>query len=199
MSFNTPTLGGTLISIPSTRPIQRAAWAVALVVVGVAIIGLSAQVRILLPFTPVPITGSTLGVLLVAAAYGSRLGSATVGAYMLAGIAGLPVFAGWKFGLAVITGATGGYIVGFFIASLVVGKLAESKWDRSPWLTIAAMVIGNVVIYACGVMVLSRFVGWGKVLPLGVTPFLIGDAIKIALAAGIMPGAWWLKERGTPR
>ena len=190
MSLTHPTLNGTLVSIPGAG-LKRAVWAAALVAVGVVILAATAQIRIVLPFTPVPITGQTLGVLLLAAAYGSRLAPATVIAYLLVGIAGAPVFAGAKFGLATLTGATGGYLVGFLIASIVVGWLAERGWDRTPWMTVAAMVIGNVVIYACGVFILARVpsIGWSKVLAAGVTPFLIGDAIKIALVAGILPGA----------
>ena len=197
MSMSNPLLNRTLVSIPNTQPIARFAWAALLVAVGVTVIALSAQVRIPLPGTPVPITGSTLGVLLVAAAYGSRLGSTTVAAYLLAGVAGVPVFAGWKFGAAVLSGPTGGYLTGFLVAAYLVGWLAERGWDRSPWRTVVAMVIGNLVIYAFGVTILAGVptIGWSKVLAAGVYPFLIGDAIKIALAAGILPGAWWLKER----
>ena len=156
-------------------------------------------VRLRIEIGPVPITGSTLGVLLVAAAYGSRMGSATVMSYLLAGVAGVPVFAGWKFGMAVLSGPTGGYLIGFLVAAFIVGWLAERGWDRTPLLTIAAMVIGNLVIYAFGVTILSGFTGWSKVWALGVQPFLIGDAIKIAIAAGVLPGAWWLKDRFAPR
>lgn len=197
MSMSTPTFNRTLISIPDTRPLARLSWATLLVVVGVAAIALSAQIRISIPPSPVPITGSTLGVLLIAASYGKRLGAATVGTYLIAGVAGLPVFAGWHSGMAILNGATGGYLIGFLAASWIVGELAESRWDRSPWLMIAAMVIGNIVIYACGVTHLSSIVGWNRVWALGVAPFLIGDAIKIALAAAALPIAWRLKERDT--
>ena len=201
MSFSNPTADRTLVSIPEAGALKRVAWVAALVTVGVVILALSAQVRIPIPGSPVPITGQTMGVLLLAAAYGSWLGSGTVLAYLAVGAAGLPVFTGWKFGLATLTGPTGGYLIGFLIAAFIVGRLAEYQWDRSPWLTIAAMVIANVVIYACGVLVLAQVptIGWSKVLAAGVTPFLIGDAIKIALAAGILPGAWYLKERSRPR
>ncbi|MFA7249252.1 MAG: biotin transporter BioY [Dehalococcoidia bacterium] len=197
MSLSNPTLPRTLVSIPDTGPAARVLWTALLVVVGVTVIALSAQVRIEL--FPVPITGQTLGVLLVAAAYGSRLGGATVGAYLIAGIEGAHVFQGGTFGVKVLGGPTGGYLIGFLVAALIVGWLAERGWDRVPWLTVAAMVIGSLVIYAFGVSVLSGFVGWGKVWALGVQPFLLGDAIKVAIAAGVLPAAWRLKQWGAPR
>ena len=199
MSLSTSTAERTLVTIPGGDTLKRVAWVAALVTVGVVILALSAQVRIPIPGSPVPITGQTMGVLLLAAAYGSWLGSGTVLAYLAVGAAGLPVFAGWKFGVATLTGATGGYLLGFLIAAFIVGRLAESKWDRSPWLTIAAMVIGNIVIYMCGVTHLATVVGWNRVWALGVAPFLIGDAVKIAIAAAALPIAWKLKERGAPR
>jgi biotin transport system substrate-specific component len=202
----TPTLGRTLISIPDTRPLARASWATLLVVAGVAFVAVAAQVRIPVPGSPVPITGSTFGVLLVAAAYGSRLGSATIASYLLVGIAGAPIFQNGGFGMAAMYGATGGYLIGFLAAAWIVGELAEHGWDRKPYLVVAAMILGNVVIYACGVTHLAGIrlpngaaIGWDRVWALGVAPFLIGDAIKIALAAGLLPLAWRLKERGAPR
>ena len=104
MSLSNPTANGTLVSIPGAG-LQRAIWAAVLVAVGVVVLAVTAQIRIVLPFTPIPITGQTLGVLLLAAAYGSRLAPATVIAYLLFGITGAPVFTGAKFGLATLTGA----------------------------------------------------------------------------------------------
>lgn len=199
MSMRSAALDRTLIAIPDTRPLARLSWAVLLLAVGVGFITLTAQVRIPVPGSPVPITGSTLGVLLVAAAYGARMGSATVGAYLLVGVAGAPVFQNGGAGMAALNGATGGYLIGFLAASWIVGELAESRWDRVPWMAVLAMVIGNVVIYACGVTHLSGIIGWENVWSKGVQPFLIGDAIKIAIAAGVLPAAWRLKARNTPR
>lgn len=199
----TPALGRTLVSIPDTRPLARASWATLLVIGGVAFLAATAQVRIPLPGTPVPVTGQTFGVLLLAAAYGSRLGSVTVGSYLLVGLAGAPIFQNGGAGTAALYGATGGYLVGFLAAAWIVGELAEHGWDRKPYLVVAAMIIGNVVIYACGVTHLAGVrlpngaaIGWGRVWAFGVEPFLIGDAIKIALAAGLLPLAWRLKRRG---
>ncbi|MGE3855848.1 MAG: biotin transporter BioY [Dehalococcoidia bacterium] len=202
----TPALGRTLISIPDTRPLARASWATLLVVGGIAFLAATAQVRIPLPGTPVPVTGQTFGVLLLAAAYGSRLGAVTVGSYLLVGFAGAPIFQNGGAGTAALYGATGGYLVGFLAAAWIVGELAEHGWDRKPYLVVAAMIAGNAIIYACGVTHLAEVrlpngaaIGWDRVWALGVAPFLLGDAIKIALAAALLPIAWRLKERGAPR
>lgn len=192
MSLSAPTLRRTLVAVPA-RP--RVAWSVLLVFLGASFIALSAQVRINIPPSPVPITGQTLGVLLIGAAFGTRLGTATVVTYALGGLAGLPVFAGGAAGWAVFEGPSGGYLVGFLPAAALVGALAERGWDRVPWLTVAAMVAGNIVIYACGALWLQHFVGGNRVWALGVQPFLIGDAIKIAVAAGALPVAWKLTDR----
>ena len=197
MSLSTParSLQPTLVSLPAALP--RVVSSALLVIVGVAVIALSARFSIVLPFTPVPITGQTLGVLLIGTAYGWRLGLATAVAYLAAGSAGLPVFAGGVAGLAIFAKASAGYVLGWIPAMALVGYLAERGWDRRPALTVAAMVLGNIVIYAGGVLWLQMFVGWGRVWALGVAPFLIGDAIKIALAAAALPLAWRL--RGTHR
>lgn len=198
MSFTTTATHPTLVAVPLARPaLQRAAWTAAFVAIGVAFIAALAQLRITVPASPVPITGQTLAVLLIGMAYGSRLGPATALAYVLAGLAGLPLFTNGGAGWATLSGATGGYLIGFIIAAALVGWLAERGWDRTPWLTIAAMAAGNLVIYACGVLWLQHFptFGWERVFALGVRPFLVGDALKIALAAAALPGTWWLKDR----
>lgn len=165
------------------------------VLVGSVAMGLSAQVSIGIPIGPVPITGQTLVALLIGAVYGSRLGAVTVLVYLAQGAAGLPVFSNGGSGLAFLSGPTGGYLFGFAAAAFVVGWLAERGWDRRVFTTALAMVIGNLVIYACGVTNLSRFVGWDGVWAAGVQPFLPGDALKIALASGLLPGAWWVRSR----
>ena len=199
MSLSSLSVGRTLVSIPDAQPLARWAWATLLVVIGVGVLALTAQIRVPVPGSPVPITGQTLGVLLLAAAYGSRLGSTSVAAYLAVGIAGVPIFQNGGAGMAVINGPTGGYLIGFLVAAWIVGELAESRWDRVWYLTIAAMVLGNIVIYMCGVTHLAGIVGWERVWALGVAPFLIGDAIKIAIAAAALPTAWKLMERGAPR
>ena len=156
----------------------------ALAIAGVALLALSARVIIPLPFTPVPVTGQTFAVLLLAAAYGARSGLATVALYILAGIVGLPVFA------AIPGAASYGYIAGFALAALVVGWLAEHGWDRTIPRSIVAMLAGEAAIYLCGLVWLTRFVGWGDVIALGLTPFLIGDALKLLAAALLLPATW---------
>jgi len=141
------------------------------------------QVRIPLPFTPVPITGQTFGVLLLGALLGSRYGTAVVAAYVLEGVIGLPVFAGWKGGVAALFGPTGGYIIGFVFAAFVVGRLIEFGWAKRFDLTLTALLIGNAVIYAFGLPWLAFFVGWDKTLQLGLLPFLPGDLLKLAAAS----------------
>lgn len=167
----------------------------ALVLLGTMIVALLAQVRIPLPFTPVPITGQTLGVLLVAAALGSRRGAASLGLYLAGGLAGLPFFTGGASGLAHLTGSTGGYLVGFLAAAALVGWLAERGWTRS-WYKVAALFfVGTLVIYVFGAAYLAVFVGLKNALLAGVWPFLAGDAIKAALAAILLPAAWKLAAR----
>lgn len=160
-----------------------------LLIVGFSLlIGLSAQVAIPLPFTPVPITMQTLMVLLTGMLLGSRLGTATLLAYLAEGAVGLPVFAQGRAGLPI--GPTGGYLIGFIFAAALVGFLAERGWDRRWTTTLLAMVLGNLVIYAFGVTWLSTFIP--DAIAKGVFPFLIGDAIKIVIATVVLPGGWAL-------
>ncbi len=168
---------------------------VALILGGSLLIALSAQLQIILPFSPVPITGQTFAVLLLGVLYGSKRGLATVVTYFALGVMGLPVFAGGAFGVARLVGPTAGYLVGFLAAAFVVGLLSERGWDRKPWTTAASMIIGNGIIYMVGVLWLSRFVGWQAVLSTGFLPFLAGDALKIALATILLPAGWKLIGR----
>jgi len=141
-----------------------------------------AQIRIPLPFTPVPITGQTFGVLLTGALLGSRYGTFVVIAYVVQGLTGLPVFAGLKGGIAVLFGPTGGYILGFIPTAFVVGWLLEKGWYKNLVLTIMAFALGNAIIYAFGLPWLAFFVGWDQVLQMGLLPFLPGDLLKMILA-----------------
>lgn len=168
---------------------------IAVVLLGTLIVALLAQVRIVLPFTPVPITGQTLGVLLVAAALGSRRGTASLGLYLVGGLAGLPFFTGGAAGLAHLTGPTGGYLVGFLAAAALVGGLAERGWTRSWYKMAALFTLGSLVIYVFGAMYLSTFIGLRQALAAGVWPFLPGDVIKAILAAALLPAAWKLADR----
>ena len=159
-----------------------------LIVFGSLLLAVSAQIKI--PFYPVPVTGQTLVVLLIGMTYGPRLGGATVVAYLLQGAMGLPVFAGAAVGIAALVGPTGGYLAGFLVAAVVMGFLAERGMGRSVISTVIAMMIGNAVIYAMGVSWLSSFIGMEKALMFGMVKFLYGDALKLAVAACLMPVAW---------
>lgn len=167
------------------------------VVGGAALVGLLAQVAVPLGFTPVPLTGQTLGVLLVGTALGWRRAVAAMGLYLVAGLAGVPWFAGHASGWP---GASGGFLVGFVLAAAVCGWLAERGGDRRVWRSAVLMVAGEVAIYAVGVpwLAVSLHVGLAKAIALGCTPFLVGDALKAAAAAGLAPAAWRLVD-GAPR
>lgn len=164
----------------------------ALILAGSLFIALSAQIAIYLPFSPVPVTGQTLAVLLVGALFGSKRGTATVLAYLAEGASGMPVFANGQTGPHYMTGYTGGYLAGFVIAAFAVGWLAERGWDRHMITTALAMVIGNGLIYVCGVYWLSTFLGLEGALSAGVEPFIVGDVVKIILAMLLLPGGWRL-------
>jgi biotin transport system substrate-specific component len=166
-----------------------------LLVVGAAgFVGGLAQISIHLSFTPVPITGQTLGVLLAGTALGWKRGSLAMALYALAGVIGVPWFAGHQSGYV---GASFGYIVGFFLCAALCGFLAERGADRTILKSVPAMIAGEIVMYGVGVTWLgvSLHVGPGKAIALGLTPFLAGDAIKAALAAALLPGAWKLADR----
>ena len=163
-----------------------------LLVVGAAgFIGLLAQISIHLSFTPVPITGQTLGVLLAGTALGWRRAGAALVLYAVAGLAGVPWFAGQASGYV---GASFGYVLGFIAAAILCGFLAERGADRSVLRSVPAMVAGEVVIYAFGVtwLALDLHLNAAQALSEGFTPFVAGDAIKAAIAAGLLPAAWWL-------
>jgi len=173
---------------------------VVLVLGGAAFVGLAAQVAVPLPFTPVPVTGQTFAVLMVGAALGTFRGLISMSIYLLAGLIGVPWFASGSaaYSEGVLTPSFG-YIVGFVLAGALVGRLAERGWTRTPLRTTGMMVLGNLVIYTVGVTWLKVALSatWSDAIAWGLTPFLIGDAIKIALAAGLFPAAWLgLKKLG---
>lgn len=164
-----------------------------LIVLGALFVAIFAQVKIPLPFTPVPLTGQTFAVLLVAASLGSKRGAASMALYIALGALGLPVFAGGASGMAYLWGATFGYLVGFVIAAYVVGLLAERGLERSVRTSIIPFLVGTVIIYACGVVWLAIVLGsFSKAVTLGLTPFLISDFIKLIAAALALPAAWKL-------
>ena len=166
-----------------------------LLVIGAAgFVGVLAQISIHLSFTPVPITGQTLGVLLAGTALGWKRGAVAMALYGLAGLVGVPWFAGHASGYV---GASFGYIVGFVLAAALCGILAERGADRSLVKSVPAMLAGEIVMYTVGViwLAVSLHVGPAKAISLGLTPFLAGDAIKAAIAAALLPGAWKLADK----
>ena len=167
-----------------------------LVVVGIAVLMVAAKLKVAVPPSPVPITMGTFAVLTIGAAYGPRLGLVTILGYMLLGYLGLDVFAGssaTKFGWAYMQGGTGGYLVGYVLAALALGYAAIKGWDRNVLTMALALLVGNVLIYVPGLLWLRQFAeSWTQTLQWGITPFLIGDAMKLALAALLVPAVWKL-------
>lgn len=186
------------LPLPSARG-ARIAYQAALVIGGSLLVAALAQVAVRLPFTPVPISGQTLGVLLVGTAFGWLLGGLTLLLYLAEIAVGLPFAAEGKGGLEVLTltTASGGYIWGFLAAAILMGWLANRGWDRSIRSSISVMLLGHIVIYVFGIswLMASIDVGLQDALTLGLAPFVIGDTIKLLLAAGALPLAWRLVER----
>ena len=172
-----------------------------LVTGGALLTAAAAQVFVPLPFTPVPISGQPFAVLLVAAALGPARGVASMGLYVLLGLVGLPFYAEGASGPQVALGATGGYLAGFVAAAWVVGHLARRGSDRKVLGTVGTYALGSLVIYAFGVpwLGVTLGVGLGEALMLGLVPFLVGDAVKAALAGALLPAAWRLVGEGAPR
>ncbi len=165
---------------------------VTLIIGSSLLIGLCAHIKILLPFSPVPVTGQTFAVLMIGALLGARRGCLAVLAYIIEGIAGLPVFA-LGAGPVMLLGPTGGYLLGFIPAVYITGRLAEMGWDRRVGTTVLAMILGNLVIYTFGLFRLCSLIGFNmKVLTLGLYPFIVGDLVKIILAAILLPSGWKL-------
>jgi biotin transport system substrate-specific component len=158
-----------------------------------------ASAKLQVPFYPVPMTMQTFVVLIIGTAYGWRLGAVTVALYLAEGALGLPVFAGTPekgIGLAYMVGPTGGYLVGYVVAAAACGWLASLGWGRKVSTTILSMLAGNALIYAFGLVWLGAVVGWDKpVLAWGLTPFLLGDLLKLVLAAAVLPMAWKAARR----
>jgi biotin transport system substrate-specific component len=167
-----------------------------IVLVAVGIIALAVAAKISIPMWPVPVTMGTFAVLTIGAAYGPRLGLATILGYMIIGALGFDVFASSsaeKFGLTYMMGSTGGYLLGYVLATLALGYFARLGWDRSIGLMALALVVGNALIYVPGLLWLGQLYGWDQpILKWGFTPFVIGDALKLVLAALIVPGVWKL-------
>jgi len=175
--------------------LPRAAVRDALLVVGAALLtAASAQLVVVLPFSPVPLTGQTFAVLLTAAALGPLRGLAGQALYLAVALAGLPFFQGGESGWTYATGATGGYLIGFLAAALVVGACSRRGLDRTPLGMLVAFALGTVTIYAFGVPWLAAVtdLDLAGAVTRGALVFLPGDALKAALAAGLLPAAWRL-------
>lgn len=184
------------IGPPRERPAGRVGYQVAVALAGSLLVAGLAQISIVLPFTPVPITGQTLGVLVVGASLGPGLAAISLGLYLLEGAIGLPFFAGGAHGAGLLgfAAATGGYLWGFVVASALVGWLARRGWDRSFRSAIGAMFLGEVVLYAIGIPWLMAALDYplAEGLEKGLYPFVIGDTLKLLFAAMVLPGAWRL-------
>jgi biotin transport system substrate-specific component len=171
---------------------STAVRAIVLAVIGSILLTISAKIQV--PFWPVPMTMQTFVVLVLGVAYGWRLAGATVLLYLGQGVLALPVFAGGG-GLAYMAGPTGGYLTGFLLAAVAVGWLAERGWARSATSTLAAMLIGTAIIFACGIAWLSTLIGLPQAVSAGLKPFLLSEAVKVALATALVPLAWRLMQR----
>lgn len=167
------------------------------VVGGAAFLAALAQVALPIPGSPVPVTGQTLGVLLIGASYGTQLGLATFLTYMLVGLAGAPVFADGASDLARLSGPTGGYLVGMLVATYLVGALAGRRWDQRLRTALPAMLLGNVVIFSFGMFWLHHYTNksWSWTISAGLTPFILGEVLKIAIAGTSLPLVWRVVQK----
>ena len=184
-------------TIVPSEGIQKIVKQAILVVAGIVVLALCAKITV--PLWPVPITMGTFAVLTIGAAYGPKLGLTTILGYMLVGAMGFDVFAGSsaeKFGLAYMMGGTGGYLVGYVLATAMLGWAARQGWDRSVLWMGLAMLLGNILIYVPGLLWLGVLFGWDQpILQWGLTPFIAGDAVKLVLAALLVPAVWKLVGR----
>lgn len=180
--------------VPASTRVRARARDAALVVGGAALTGLAAQFAVPVPGSPVPVTGQTFAALLVGTALGARRGVASLALYLVAGMAGVPWFAQHTAGTGLVTL---GYVIGFVLAAGLVGALARRGADRGPLRMAGVMVLGNLAIYAVGVPYLAAtlHVSLSKAADLGLYPYLVGDAVKVVLAMGLLPAAWRLVGR----
>mgnify|MGYP006265877249 FL=1 len=169
----------------------------ALAIAGVAFLALMAQIALPIPGSPVPVTGQTLGALLIGASYGRVLGASTFALYLGVGIAGAPIFSNQGSGWAKFVGPTGGYLVGMFLATIALSFLASKKWDKKFHTAIASMIIGQVLIFTPGLLWLQHATGkdWNWTLNAGLTPFIFGEVLKIAIAASALPILWQVVDK----
>jgi len=167
-----------------------------LVAVGIAFLIIAAKIKLILPFSPVPVTLGTFAVLTIGTTYGQRLGLMTIFGYLLIGMLGFDVFANSSAeanGLTYMLGGTGGYLIGYFFAVMALGFFAKLNWDRNIFKLGAALVFANILIYAPGLIWLGQMYGWDQpIIAWGLTPFIIGDLLKLALTASLIPLIWKL-------
>lgn len=171
----------------------------ALVIAGIAALAICAKIKVPVPGSPVAVGMGTFAVLGIGAAYGARLGLVTIMGYMLIGMLGFDIFQSSTTdlnGIAYMMGGTGGYLLGYVMATALLGVLAQRGWDRSVLWMALAMMAGNVLLYIPGLAWLGLLYGWDKpILEWGLMPFIVGDALKLALAALLLPMAWKLVGR----
>ena len=152
-------------------------------------IAISAQISV--PMFPVPMSMQGFAVLCVGSALGARFGALAVIMYIAEGLAGLPVFAGGSFGIAALLGTSGGFLFGFVAMAYIVGSFADKGWDKTASKAFVAMFLGHVALYAAGLLQLGTIVGWDKpVLAWGLTPFIVGDFVKMGVASALLPMIW---------
>ena len=165
-----------------------------LVVVGIFILALLSKIKIPIWPSPVPINLATLSVLTIGLTYGPKLGLTTVFGYLIIGTLGFDIFANSSAkvnGMEYMLGGTGGYLFGYLLATIALGFLARAGWDRNVFKIVLALIIGSVLIYIPGIFWLAKLYTWNKpILAWGLTPFLIGDALKILLATLVIPSIW---------
>ncbi len=187
MSISTGSLRATVF--PRSTALTHAGF----IIGGTLFIAALAQIAIPVPGSPVPVTGQTLAVYLIGTTYGARLGFATFATYLLAGIAGAPVFApAATVGLARLTGATGGYLIGMLVAAFVLGALADRKADQKFKTSFPALILGSAIVFTFGLVWLhtSLNLTWAQTISAGLTPFIFGEVIKIAITATSLPLIW---------
>jgi len=191
MSLSATSLRSSLI--PRSTALSNAV----LVVSGVLGLAALAQIAMPVPGSPVPVTGQTLGVLILGTAYGSTLGVTTFAIYIVAGIAGAPVFASSGHGLDRIVGATGGYLIGMLVATFVLGQLARFRLDQNFLTALPSMLIGTITTFSFGLVWLHQYTGqsWDWTIKAGLTPFIVGEALKIAIAGTSLPVVWRVVNR----
>ena len=195
---------GTIVDRVIPHPQERSNAIVLNLVLGLcgtALVAGLAQISI--PWYPVPFTGQTLAVLLVGGILGSKRGAAALALYFIIGALGAPIFSDQSGGWDIISGATGGYILGFIVAAAVVGWMAERGADRRVMAMVGALLLGNIIIYAFGVPWLANWApagdgvafGWSAAYKTGVQPFILGDLVKLAFAAALLPAGWALLQK----